>query len=148
MNITMYIQISLGTKCQLTVAILIFWTEYAQKVCSRSKTKKVSSTIESCIFELISLGTKFHFKQTILKFGTKFAKKSFYTNVGQIQSSFAQGYHVPGVTSTSFFRIARYHYYFNVSSPKVRRDNKNEYKCAYMYFSYNSLKADNIDTGR
>ena len=35
----------------------------------------------------------------------------------------AQGYHVRRVTFMAFFRIARYHYYFNVSSPKACRDS-------------------------
>ena len=63
------------------------------------------------------MGTKFHFKQTILNFGTKF------TTGGQIQGTFAQGYHPPSLTFTAFSWIARYHYFFNVSSPGGLGDN-------------------------
>ena len=60
----------------------------------------------------------------ILNFVTKFAQKGISTNGGQVESTFAHGYQRPGVTFTVFFRIAQYHYYFNVSSPKSRRANK------------------------
>ena len=71
------------------------------------------------------LGSKFQLKLTILIFWTKFAHKGF-----QIQVTFTQGYsmfseyHGRNITFTAFFRILRYHYYFNVSSPKGRRVSK------------------------
>ena len=37
----MHIQISLGTKLQLKLTILIFWTNFAQKGYFRSNTEKV-----------------------------------------------------------------------------------------------------------
>ena len=47
------IQISLGTKFQLKLTILIFWTKFAQKGYFQSKTEKVNSTTEFCIFKLV-----------------------------------------------------------------------------------------------
>ena len=47
----LHIRISLGTKFQLKVTILIFWTKFSRKVCFRSKTGRVNTTIEFCIFE-------------------------------------------------------------------------------------------------
>ena len=43
-------------------------------------------------------------------------------NAGQIQSTFVIVHHLPRLTFATIFRIARYHYYFNVSSPKGRRE--------------------------
>ena len=54
----MHIQISLGTKFQLKLTILLFWTKFAQKGCFRSKTKKVNTIIELCIFELAKVPKK------------------------------------------------------------------------------------------
>ena len=45
-------------------------------------------------------------------------------NGGQIRGTLAQGFHVPSVIFTAIFRIPLYHYHFDVSSPKGRRDNK------------------------
>ena len=49
------IRISLGTKFQLKLTILIFWTKFAQKGFFRSKTEKLNTTTEFCIFELIQI---------------------------------------------------------------------------------------------
>ena len=49
----LHIRISLGTKLQLKLTILLFWGKFAQKGHFWSKTEKVSITIELCIFELI-----------------------------------------------------------------------------------------------
>ena len=46
------IRISLGTKFQLKLTILTFWTKFTQKGYFWSKTKKVTNTTEFCIFEL------------------------------------------------------------------------------------------------
>ena len=51
----LHIRISLGTKCQLKLTILIFWTKISQKGCSRSKVENVNTTIEFCIFELVQI---------------------------------------------------------------------------------------------
>ena len=50
----LHIQISLGTNFQLKLAILIFWTKFAQKPCYRSKKEKLYTTIEFYIFKLSS----------------------------------------------------------------------------------------------
>ena len=50
---TLQIQISLGTKFQLKITRLIFWTKFSQKERFRSKIEKVSTTIELCIFGLV-----------------------------------------------------------------------------------------------
>ena len=71
----MLTQVSLGSKYELKLTVLIVWIKYAQKKYTWSKTEKVNSTIEFCIVELISLSTKFYFKQIILNFWTKFAQK-------------------------------------------------------------------------
>ena len=47
--------ISLGTTFQLKLTILIFWTKFVQRKHFWSKTKKVNSIIEFCIFELDQL---------------------------------------------------------------------------------------------
>ena len=47
------IGISLGTKFQLEVTILIFWTKFAQKGYFWSKIEKMKTTIEFCRFGLV-----------------------------------------------------------------------------------------------
>ena len=44
------IRISLRTKFQLRLTIVIFWITFAQKMYSKPKTEKVNSTIELCKF--------------------------------------------------------------------------------------------------
>ena len=48
-------ELVVGTKFQLKLTILIFWTKFAQKACFRSKTEKMNITIELCIFELVQV---------------------------------------------------------------------------------------------
>ena len=43
----------LGTEFQNKLAILIFWTKFAQKGYSRSKTENVNITDDLCISELV-----------------------------------------------------------------------------------------------
>ena len=43
----------LGNKFQLKLTILTFWAVIAQKGFFQSKTKKVNTTIEFCILELV-----------------------------------------------------------------------------------------------
>ena len=45
--------ICLGNNFQRRLTILIFWTRFAQKGCFRSKTEKVNTTMEFCIFNLV-----------------------------------------------------------------------------------------------
>ena len=47
----MHIRISAGTKFQLKLTIMTFWTKFFQKGYSRWKTEKITITIEFCIFE-------------------------------------------------------------------------------------------------
>ena len=72
-------------KFQVKLATLIWWTKFTQKGYFRSENEKVNTTIEFCIFELVSVlnfnlrlkiivGTKFQLKLTILTWWTKFAK--------------------------------------------------------------------------
>ena len=49
----LYIQIILGTKFQLKLTILMFWTKFAEKGCFPSKNKKLNTTIDFWIFELV-----------------------------------------------------------------------------------------------
>ena len=49
----LHAKISVGTKFQLKVTILMFWTKFAQKGYFHSKTKKMNITIEFCMFELV-----------------------------------------------------------------------------------------------
>ena len=51
-------------------------------------------------------------------------------NGSQIQSTFAQVYQVPSVTSTVFLRTARNNYNINISSLKGRK-YKNQQVCLY-----------------
>ena len=50
----LHIEFSLGTKFQLTLTIIIFLTKFAKKGnYFQSKTDKIDTTIEFCIFELV-----------------------------------------------------------------------------------------------
>ena len=71
------IWISLGTKFQLKLAILIFWIKFTQKGYFWSKIEKVKTITEFCIFELI-LCTKFQLELTILIIWTKFAQRGYF----------------------------------------------------------------------
>ena len=46
-------RISLSTKFQLKLTILIFWTKFTQNWYSESQTEKVNTTIKLCIFWLV-----------------------------------------------------------------------------------------------
>ena len=47
------LKISLSTKFQLKITILLFWTKFAQKQHVWSNAEKMSITIEFCIFQLV-----------------------------------------------------------------------------------------------
>ena len=50
----LHIRISLSTNFQLKLTIAIFWTKFAKKGSYfQSKTDKIDTTIEFCIFELV-----------------------------------------------------------------------------------------------
>ena len=48
----LHTRISLRTKFQRKLTIFMFWTKFAQKGYSQSKTENVNTTIEFCIFVL------------------------------------------------------------------------------------------------
>ena len=50
-----HIRISLSTKFQLIVIVLIFWTRFAQKGCFHYKTKKLNTTVDFCIYKLVQV---------------------------------------------------------------------------------------------
>ena len=49
----LHIQISLDTKFQLKLKILIFWTKFAQNGYFQSKSEKMNTTIKFCIFKSV-----------------------------------------------------------------------------------------------
>ena len=49
----LHIWIRLGTKFQLKLTVFIFWIKFAQKGFFPSKTEKVNTTIEFCLYELV-----------------------------------------------------------------------------------------------
>ena len=51
----LHIQITAGTKVQLKLTSLIFWTKFAQKGCFWSQTEKMNSAIEFCICKLVEV---------------------------------------------------------------------------------------------
>ena len=73
MNITIHIRISLSTNFQLKLTIEIFWTKFAKKGSYfQSKTDKIDTTIEFCIFELVFVSN------FTLKNGPHLPKKDIY----------------------------------------------------------------------
>ena len=54
-NTTIEFYISQGTKFQIKLTILIFWTKFVQKGYFRSKTENVNTNIEFFIFELVQI---------------------------------------------------------------------------------------------
>ena len=74
LSTTIELWISLGTKFQVKLKILFFWTKFAQKEYSWSKTEKVNIVIEFCIFKLVWV-PNFSLDLTIGFFGPNFPKK-------------------------------------------------------------------------
>ena len=89
----MHLRFSLGTKFQLKLTIVIFWTKFTQKEYFCRKTEKVNNTIEFW-------NQKVYFQ--------------FKMEKGSITFEFC---------IFRFFQIARYHYYFDEPSPEGPRDN-------------------------
>ena len=71
----LYIQNSLGTKFQLKLAILNFWTKLTHKGYFRSKKRKKNENHHRILHIQIILDFKFQLQQTILIFWNKFLKK-------------------------------------------------------------------------
>ena len=69
-------QISLGTKFQLKLTILIFWTKFAKK--GIFGLKQESERHHWILHIQIRLGTKFQIKLTTLMLWTKFAEKGIF----------------------------------------------------------------------
>ena len=73
------------TKFQFKLAILIFWNEFVQKGCFQSKTEKVNTTIEFCLFKFVlvpnfSLNWQFSFfGPNLLKKGVSSPKQKKWT---------------------------------------------------------------------
>ena len=81
----MHIHISLGTKYQLKLAILIFWTKFTQQRYCRSKTENVSITV---VHIRISVSTNFQLKLSFLIISFKFTRKGSKTEKGNITIEF------------------------------------------------------------
>ena len=50
-----HIWISPGNRFQLKLAVLTFWTKFTQKGCFQSKSEKMNTTIELCIFKSVCI---------------------------------------------------------------------------------------------
>ena len=79
----LHIRISLFTKFQLKLTILIFWTKFVQKGYFQSKTEKVNITIKFCIFKLVQV-PNFSLHWQFWFFWTKFAQKGYPVEHGKI----------------------------------------------------------------
>ena len=66
-----------GTKFQLKLTIVIFWTKFTRKGYLRSKTEKTEQH-HWIVHIWIRLATEFHFKLRTLTFWTKFAKNGIF----------------------------------------------------------------------
>ena len=72
----LYIRISRSTNFQLKLTNAIFWTKFDKKNSYfQSKSDKIDTTIEFCIFEKIFV-SNFTTDKKILDFGTKFVQPS------------------------------------------------------------------------
>ena len=79
----LHVRVSVGTKFQLKLIILIFWTKFAQKGYFHSKTKKVINIIE--FFEL-GLAPELTIHGTARPRG-KFANENAMALLGQVRES-------------------------------------------------------------
>ena len=74
----LHIRISLSTNFQLKLAVAIFWIKFAKKGSYfQSKTDKIDTTIEFCIFELVFV-SNFTLNQQFWIFGPNLPKKDIY----------------------------------------------------------------------
>ena len=74
----LHIRISLSTNFQLKLTIAIFWTKFAKKGSYfQSKTDKIDTTIEFCIFELVFV-SNFTLNKQFWIFGPNLPKKDIY----------------------------------------------------------------------
>ena len=70
----LHVGISLGTKFQLKLTSLIFWTKFTPKWCFWSNAEKLNSAIDFCIFELVEV-LNFSLNRQFWNVGAKFAQK-------------------------------------------------------------------------
>ena len=82
MHWILHIRISLNTKFQLKVTILLFWTKFAQKVHFLCKTEKV--TTDFCIFALV-LVPNFPLNWQFWFFGLIFFQKAYFWSTGKLK---------------------------------------------------------------
>ena len=76
----LHIRISLGTNFQLKLTIAIFWTKFAKKSSYfQSKTDKIDTIIDYCIFELVFV-TNFTLNKQFWIFGPNLPKKDMVKN--------------------------------------------------------------------
>ena len=74
----LHIRISLSANFQLKLTIAIFWTKFAKKGSYfQSKTDKIDTTIEFCIFELVFV-SNFTLNKQFWIFGPNLPKKDIY----------------------------------------------------------------------
>ena len=73
-HLILHNRISSGTKFQVELTILVFWTRLIQKGFFQSKTNKLNTTIEFCKFELVKI-PDFNLEFTILSFWNNFSQK-------------------------------------------------------------------------
>ena len=74
----LHIRISLSTNFQLKLTIAIFWTKFAKKGSYfQSKTDKIDTTIEFCIFELVFVAN-FTLNKQFWIFGPNLPKEDIY----------------------------------------------------------------------
>ena len=79
----LHIWINLGTKFLLKLTSLIFWIMFVQKGYFQSKTNKMNSTIEFCIFELVWV-TDFNLNWQFWFFYQICLKREFLVENGKI----------------------------------------------------------------
>ena len=70
----LHVGISLGTKFQLKLTSLIFWTKFTPKWCFWSNAEKQNSAIDFCIFELVEV-LNFSLNRQFWFFGSSLLKK-------------------------------------------------------------------------
>ena len=79
-------KMTVGIKFQLNFTILIFWTKFAQKGYFRSKTEKMSITIEFCMFTLVSV-PNFSLNRWFWYFGQNLPKKGISGETEKLNST-------------------------------------------------------------
>ena len=85
--------IRIGTKFQLKLTIMIFWTNFGQKGYLRSKRENGKSEYHHRILHIrVGLGTKFQLKLLILSFWTKLNQKEYFRSKMEKQNTTIECY--------------------------------------------------------